>query len=260
MLFDTHTHLNVDPLYAQAAELIQRAKENGVKRFAVVGFDTDTINRALTLADTYEEVYAIIGWHPTEARLYTPKVEEWLIAQLQHPKVVAVGEMGLDYYWNTASRQEQETVFRRQLAIARELQLPVSIHNRDATEDVYRILKEEKVHTTSGIMHSFGEGPDWMNRFVDLGMYLSFSGVVTFKKAQEVRESAARVPADRYLVETDAPYLSPVPYRGKQNEPSYTRYVAMELAKAREVSVATVEYETTRNAACLFRLKGMEHV
>lgn len=254
-IFDTHTHLNVEQFSQDLDQVIQRAHELEVSDFAVVGFDQKTIEKALQLSQGYPEIYAIIGWHPTEAASYSKAVEDQLIKDLTLPKVVAMGEMGLDYYWDTATPQEQERVFRRQIAIAREMKLPISIHNRDATDDVYRILKDEKIYDIGGIMHSYGGDVEYMKRFLDLGMHISFSGVTTFKKSEEVRQAAKEVPKDRYLVETDAPYLAPVPYRGKRNEPGYTRYVVETIAQVRQTSPEQVAQETWDNAARLFRLE-----
>ena len=180
MIFDTHTHLNVEQFEGEEADVIKRAKELAVTRFAVVGFDTPTIEKALQLSETFEEVVAIVGWHPVEAHAYTPEIEKKLITQLTHPKVVAMGEMGLDYYWDDSTPEEQERVFRRQIAIAKEMKLPIVIHNRDATEDCYRILKEEDIRDIGGIMHSYNGDVEYMKRFLDLGMHISFSGAVTF--------------------------------------------------------------------------------
>lgn len=254
-IFDTHTHLNVEQFSQDLDQVIQRAHELEVSDFAVVGFDQKTIEKALQLSQDYPEIYAIIGWHPTEAASYSKAVEDQLIKDLTLPKVVAMGEMGLDYYWDTTTPQEQERVFRRQIAIAREMKLPISIHNRDATDDVYRILKDEKIYDIGGIMHSYGGDVEYMKRFLDLGMHISFSGVTTFKKSEEVRQAAKEVPKDRYLVETDAPYLAPVPYRGKRNEPGYTRYVVETIAQVRQTSPEQVAQETWDNAARLFRLE-----
>src|SRR5699024_3883998 len=153
--------------------------------------------------------YSIIGWHPTEAGSYTPSIEENLQELLTRDKVVALGEIGLDYYWMEDPKDVQEKVFRRQIAIAREQHLPISVHTREALEDTYRILKDEKIHQVGGIMHSFSGDEYWAEKFLDLGMELSFSGVVTFKKATDVQAAAKMVPLDRFLVETDAPYLAP---------------------------------------------------
>lgn len=255
MLFDTHTHINVDQFEGEEAEVISRARDNGVTKMAIVGFDTPTIKKAVELAHTYEGLYTIIGWHPTEAGSYSDEVEEKLISQLSDETVVAMGEMGLDYYWDTAPKPVQHDAFRRQIRVAKELNLPVSIHNRDATEDTFRILKEEHAGDTGGIMHSFGLDTYWMEKFLDIGMHISLSGVVTFKNAKEVKEVAKNVPFDKLLIETDAPYLAPTPNRGKRNEPAYVKYVAEEVAAQRELSFEAVAHQTTQNALKLFRLK-----
>lgn len=254
MIFDTHTHLNVEQFKDEIPEVIERAAELDVTEMAVVGFDTPTILKALELSQTYDNIYSIIGWHPTEAGSYTKEIETLLQKQLDTPKVVALGEIGLDYYWMEDPKEVQDKVFRRQISIAKEMDLPISIHTRDAIEDTYKILKEEKIHNIGGIMHSFSGDGEWAKRFLDLGMHISFSGVVTFKKAFEVHEAAQVVPLDKLLVETDAPYLAPMPYRGKRNEPGYTRYVAERLAELRKLPLEEIARITTDNAHRLFRI------
>lgn len=254
MLFDTHTHLNAVQFDEDVPETVQKAAEHDVTRMAVVGFDTETIDKSLALSQEYDHIYSIVGWHPTESHSYNDAVEEKLYHQLQLPKIVAMGEMGLDYHWPDSTKEEQFEAFRRQIRIAKELKLPVSIHNREATEDVYKILKEEHIEDIGGIMHSFGESVDWMERFLDLGMHISLSGVVTFKNAPEVREVAKAVPFDKLLIETDAPYLAPVPFRGKRNEPAYVKYIAEEVAKQRGISYEEVGKQTMTNANRLFGL------
>ncbi|MDN6186145.1 MAG: TatD family hydrolase, partial [Tetragenococcus halophilus] len=197
----------------------------------------------------------IVGWHPTEAGSYNKEVESYLQKELDKAKVVALGEIGLDYHWMEDPKDVQEKIFRRQIAIAREMGLPFSVHNREAMEDTYRILKDEKIQDVGGIMHSFNGDYEWAQRFLDLGMHLSYSGVVTFKKTLDVQEAAQKMPFDRMLVETDAPYLAPVPYRGKQNEPGYTRYVVEKIAELKELSVEDVAIQTTKNAHKLFGIK-----
>jgi TatD DNase family protein len=254
MIFDSHTHLNAEQFNEDIPETIERAKELGVTEMAVVGFDTPTIEKSLELSQQYKEIQSIIGWHPTEAGSYTPEIEKRLQQLLTTPKVVALGEIGLDYYWMEDPKEVQDRVFRRQIAIAKEMNLPISIHTRDAMEDTYKILKEEDIRDIGGIMHSFSGDPEWMKKFLDMGMHISLSGVVTFKKALEVQAVAQAVPIDRLLVETDAPYLAPVPYRGKRNEPGYTRYVAEKIAELRDVPFEEVAKQTTENAHRLFRL------
>ncbi len=254
MIFDTHTHLNVEQFKDEIPEVMERARELGVSEMAVVGFDTSTIEKSLELSHTYENIYSIIGWHPTEAGSYTKEIETKLQQQLEDERVVALGEIGLDYYWMEDPKEVQDKVFRRQIAIAKEMNLPISIHTRDAIEDTYKILKEEKIHNIGGIMHSFSGDAEWAKRFLDLGMHISFSGVVTFKKAFEVHEAASFVPLDKLLVETDAPYLAPMPYRGKRNEPGYTRYVVEKIAELRNLPFEEVAKITQENAHKLFRI------
>lgn len=255
MLFDTHTHINVDKFKGEEQEIINRAIEQDVKRMAVVGFDTPTIQKTFELTESNQGIYAIIGWHPTEAGSYTDEIENKLREQLTHEKVVAMGEMGLDYHWMNDPKERQEEVFRRQIQVAKEMNLPISIHNREATEDTYRILKDEDISSIGGIMHSFNLNPEWMEKFLELGMHISFSGVVTFKNAKEVKESAKVVPLEKVLIETDAPYLSPSPNRGKRNEPSYVRFVAEEIARLKNHSVEEIAKQTTQNANRLFGLE-----
>lgn len=255
MIFDSHTHLNAEQFNDDIPETIARANELGVTEMAVVGFDYPTIEKSLQLSQTYQDIYSIIGWHPTEAGSYTKEAEAFLQERLTQPKVVALGEIGLDYYWMEDPKDIQEKVFRRQISIAKEHGLPISIHMRDAIEDTYRILKDADIREIGGIMHSFSGDDIWAQKFLDLGMHLSFSGVVTFKKALEVQAAAKVVPWDRLLVETDAPYLAPVPYRGRRNEPGYTRFVVEKIAELREVTFEEVAKQTTANAHCLFGIE-----
>lgn len=254
-LFDSHCHLNSEEFDGQVEEAIQQANKLDVRRFAVVGCDRQTNDQALALAEKYPHVWAIIGFHPTEAHAYTKEVEDNLYECLAHPRVIGLGETGLDYYWKDSTPKEEERAFRRQIAMARDLHLPVIVHNREATEDCYRILKDEKIHLTGGILHSYNQAPEWTEKFLDLGIYLSYSGVLTFKNAPEVRASAALTPSDRYLLETDSPYLAPMPYRGQQNQPAYTHYVAKEMANVRGISYEQVAKESNRNALTIFGLQ-----
>lgn len=258
MLFDTHTHINVEQFDNDVTEVMSRAREAGVIRMSVVGFDYPTIKRAIELADSFDEVYPTIGWHPTEAGKYTDEVEAFLLSQLQQDKIIAVGETGLDYHWMTDPKPVQFDAFRRQIRVANSVNKPLTIHNRDATEDVYKIMTEEGLPTAGGIMHSFGVDTYWMKKFLDLGFHISLSGVVTFKNAPEVKSIAKEVPLDRLLIETDAPYLSPEPNRGKRNEPAYVKYVAEEIARLKDLPVEEIARVTTQNANRLFRLEDLD--
>ncbi len=174
MIFDSHTHLNAEQFENEIPETVERARELGVTEMAVVGFDTPTIEKSLELNQQYEGIYSIIGWHPTEGGSYTKAIEEDLIKKLTLPKVVALGEIGLDYYWMEDPKEVQAKVFRRQIAIAKEMNLPISIHTRDALEDTYKIFKGRRYSRHGGIMHSFSGSGEWAKRLLDLGMHVSF--------------------------------------------------------------------------------------
>ena len=254
MIFDTHTHLNVEEFAGREAEEIALAAEMGVTQMNIVGFDQPTIERALELVDEYDQLYATIGWHPTEAGIYTEEIEAYLFDKLKHPKVVALGEIGLDYHWMTAPKEVQEQVFRRQIQLSKDLDLPFVVHTRDALEDTYAVIKEVGVGPRGGIMHSYSGSLEMAQKFVDLGMMISFSGVVTFKKALDVQEAAQKLPLDKILVETDAPYLAPVPKRGRENRTGYTRYVVDKIAELRGLTSEEVAGATYDNAMRIFCL------
>lgn len=253
-IFDTHTHLNVEQFDGRVEEELHLAREMGVTKHNVVGFYRETIERALEIADQYPEVYLTLGWHPTEAGSYNDEVESYLKEVLKHDKVIALGEIGLDYYWMEDPKEVQIEVFKRQITLSKALDLPFVVHTRDALEDTYQVIKEAGVGPRGGIMHSFSGSLEEAQKFVDLGMMISFSGVVTFKKATDVQEAAQQLPLDKILVETDAPYLAPVPKRGKENKTAYTRYVVEKIAELRGISVEEVAQATTDNAKRLFRL------
>ena len=253
-IFDTHTHLNVEEFAGREEEELQLATEMGVSKINIVGFDRPTIERALELAESYDQLYATIGWHPTEAGTYDEAVEAYLLDKLRHPKVVALGEIGLDYHWMTASKDVQERVFRRQIQLSKKLNLPFVVHTRDALEDTYEIIKSEGVGPRGGIMHSYSGSLEMAERFIELGMMISFSGVVTFKKATDIQEAARSLPLEKILVETDAPYLAPVPKRGRENKTAYTRYVVDFIADLRGMTTEELAAVTTANAERIFGL------
>lgn len=257
-IFDAHTHLNDAPFAGKEAAYVQHARTLDVKKMAIAGSDADLNAGALRLAHQFPHLYAVVGWHPEFAKNYNQTIEARLITQLQDPKTVALGEIGLDYHWQTSPHDQQQQVFIRQLDLAKQLHLPVVIHTRDALADTYQILKEAHLQN-GGIIHSFNGNCEWAQKFLDLGMYLSFSGVVSFKNAPLVQAAARMVPLDRMLVETDAPYLTPVPYRGHQNEPGYTRYVVEAIAKLRNTSVAEIAAHTWHNAHQIYGLDENEN-
>ena len=254
-IFDTHTHLNVENFTGKEAEEIAFAREFGVTKMNIVGFDAETIEKSLALSRQYDELYSTIGWHPTEAGSYTQEVEDMLVSHLHDPKVIALGEIGLDYHWMTTPKEVQERVFRRQIQLSKDLDLPFVVHTRDALDETYEIIKSEGVGPRGGIMHSYSGSLEMAERFIQLGMMISFSGVVTFKKAVDVQEAAQNLPLDKILVETDAPYLAPVPKRVRENRTAYTRYVVDKIAELRRLTVEEVAQATYENALRIFNLK-----
>jgi TatD DNase family protein len=252
MLFDTHAHLNAIQYEEDIVEVIQRAKTERVSHIVVVGFDKDTIKRAMELTEQYEMIYAAVGWHPVDAIDMTDEDLEWIKALASHPKVVAIGEMGLDYYWDKSPKDIQMDVFRRQIRLAKEVKLPIIIHNRDATEDVVKILKKENASEVGGIMHCFTGSLEVAKQCMDMNFYISFGGPVTFKNAKKPKEVATEIPLERLLIETDCPYLTPHPFRGKRNEPSYVKYIAEQIAELKGLSFEEVAKITSDNAMKLF--------
>lgn len=254
MLFDTHVHLNAEQYNEDLQEVIDRARKEGVSNMVVVGFDRPTILKAMELAESYDFIYACVGWHPVDAIDMTDEDLVWIEELSKHPKVVAIGEMGLDYYWDKSPKEIQKEVFRKQIRLAKKVKLPIVIHNRDATADIVEILKEEGADEVGGIMHCFSGSPEVAKECVKLNFYISLGGPVTFKNAKKPKEVVAEIPLDKLLIETDCPYLTPHPYRGKRNEPSYVKLVAEQIAEIKGLTLEEVADVTTRNAKKLFAI------
>lgn len=254
MLFETHAHLNAKEFDEDREEVIARAQENGVSTIVNIGFNAETIPTCMELAEAHDFIYAVIGWHPQDAKDMTDEHLEWIEELSRHPKVVGLGEMGLDYYWDTSPKDVQAEVFRKQIRLARKLDMPIIIHNRDAHQDVLTILKEEKAADVGGIMHCFSGSWETAKLALDMNFYISFGGPLTFKNAKQPKEVAAKVPQGKLLIETDCPYLTPHPFRGKRNESGYVRYVCEEMANIRGLSYEEMAQITTDNAKRLFRL------
>ncbi|ENQ3080791.1 TatD family hydrolase [Bacillus sp. WLY-B-L8] len=255
MLFDTHSHLNAEQFKEDLQEVIARMKEVGVSYTVVVGFDEMTIKKAIELAETYDFIYAAVGWHPVDAIDMTEEHLKWLEELAAHPKVVALGEMGLDYHWDKSPKEVQKEVFRKQIKLARKVNLPIIIHNRDATQDIVDILKEENASEVGGIMHCFSGSVEVAKQCVEMNFLISLGGPVTFKNAKKPKEVAMEIPMEQLLIETDCPYLTPHPFRGKRNEPSYVKLVAEEIAKLKGLSYEEVAVKTTENAKKLFGIQ-----
>ncbi|MCW0953533.1 TatD family hydrolase [Weissella ceti] len=247
--YDTHTHLNEDVFWHDVAAYWARAREFRIVEMNNVGFNREGNERAIELAHEFEGMHAIIGWQPEDVAAFTDEEFEILKVQAQDDAVVGLGEMGLDYYWDINPTPEvQKAAFSRQLKLAKELNLPVTIHSRDASDDVYELLKEHDVASFGGVMHSFSGDAEEVKRFVDLGMYISFSGMVTFKNAKDIKAALQVVPLDRLLVETDAPFLAPTPMRGKQNEPMLVRFTIESVAEQLGMTYNEVAELTKANA------------
>jgi TatD DNase family protein len=255
MLIDTHVHLNSNKFKDNVDEVIKRALANDVKVMIVVGYDKQTNLKAISLAEQYSFIYATVGFHPTEARYIKQEDYELLVKQLKHDKVVGIGECGLDFYWDKEFINEQIDVFKRQIELSLELNMPLAIHMRDASEATYNVLSEYS--GLKGIMHCYSGSAEMAPLFIDLGLHISLGGPVTFKNGHKPKEVARVVPLDKLLIETDSPYLSPHPYRGKTNEPFRVKLVAEEIARVKEISYNQVAEITTKNAIKLFNLKEL---
>lgn len=257
MLIDSHVHLD-DPRYdTDRDDVLQRAQAAGIEALVTIGCDVATSQAAVALAQAHRNVFATVGVHPHESRHITEGWYETLRSLARQPRVVAYGEIGLDYHYDHSPREIQRQRFREQIQLARELSLPLSIHTREAQEDTVAILREESARDVGGVFHCFS-GDAWLAReALDLGFYLSFSGVLTFKNATLLREIAGTVPLDRVIVETDCPYLTPVPYRGTRNEPAYVRHVADVLADILgngQASFESIALATVQNTKRLFKI------
>ncbi|WP_018753514.1 TatD family hydrolase [Paenibacillus sanguinis] len=257
MLFDTHTHLDAAQFDEDREEVIARAVEQGVTRMINIGFNRETIPTTIQLAESYDFIYAAVGWHPQDAITMQESDLDWIAELCKHQKVVAIGEIGLDYYWDTSPKEVQHEVFRKQIGLARSLGMPICIHNRDAHEDVVKILREEKAHEVGGVMHSYSGSWEIAKMCLDLGFHLSFGGPITFKNAKQPKEVLAKTPLDHLLIETDSPYLTPHPYRGKRNESAHVRLVAEMAAELKGLTFEEIAQITTRNALERFGIKSI---
>ena len=251
-IIDSHCHLNMidlAPFDGDRAKVIEAAKALDVQKMVCVNVECEKFDEVYSWAEEFDCVTASVGKHPADEK-GIEVTYDWLMEKAKLPKVVAIGETGLDYHWCKGDLTWQQDRFRTHIQAGKETSLPLIIHTRNAREDTIRILKEEK--SGPGVFHCFTEDYEMAKQGIDLGFYISFSGILTFKNAKELQEVAKKLPLDRILVETDAPYLTPVPYRGKANQPGYTRYVAEYLAELKGVSVEGVAEVTTQNFHSLF--------
>lgn len=252
MLVDSHCHLNFPELAADIGAVRSAMTENGVGYALCISVTLKDFPQVLALADKYPNFFASVGVHP-DYESEPPFTSATLVALAQHPKVIAIGETGLDYFRLTGDLEWQRERFRTHIRAAILAGLPLVIHTRSSTEDTLRIMQEEKAYQVGGVMHCFTETLDVAMRAIEMGFYISFSGIVTFKNAQALKEVAQNVPLDRILVETDSPYLAPIPFRGKTNQPAYVKHVAEEVARLRNISLEALTDASTQNFFTLFK-------
>lgn len=248
-MIDTHCHLEKKD-YSDIDNIIRECKEQGVEKIIVSGHNLESCKEALELAKKYNNVYATIGFLPDN--IDNIKEEDFLILEemLQNKKIVGVGEIGLDYYYETNNKDKQKELFIRQLKLAQKYNLPVVIHSRDSINDTYEILKSNQIK--KGTMHCYSGSLEYANKFIDLGLYISIGGVSTFKNAKEIKKVIENISLNNILLETDSPYLTPEPYRGKKNYPYYIPLIAQNISKIKDINVERVKIVTTSNARSLF--------
>lgn len=250
MLIDTHAHL--DSLEDLPGSLA-RAREFGVGKIIAISSDLSSSRDTVSIAEEHENVYAAVGIHPHAAKTADDAALKEIEMIAATDKVVAVGETGLDYFYMNSEKEEQINSLTAHIGIAYRAELPIVIHVRDADPDLMEILRKEKLSDRTGVIHCFTGNYETAGKYIDLGFYISFSGIATFKKSEEIRDAAKKIPADRLLIETDSPYLAPVPMRGKPNEPAYVKYVAEAIAGSRGVTLEEISELTAANAERLFK-------
>ena len=253
MLVDSHCHLDFPELIKDLPGILERMQEHHIERALCISVNLEAIENVLALAGKYPQLYASVGVHPDYQNVEEPSVER-LADLAARPKVIAIGETGLDYFRLTGDLEWQRERFRTHIRAARQVKKPLIVHTREAREDTLRILREEGAEAVGGVLHCFTETLDMAKAAIDLGFYISFSGILTFKKAEELKQTAKALPLNRILIETDSPYLAPIPFRGKTNEPSFVRHVAQTLADIRQQSFETIARATTENFYRLFGL------
>jgi TatD DNase family protein len=254
MLIDTHAHLEMPEFRRDLTEVIQRAKASGVEYIFTVGTEKKDWNRALEIAHSNPSVYAILGVHPHNVRKIDEETYPALRKLCADDKVKAYGEIGLDFFRNLSPRDVQLKRFREQIQFAKELGLPIVVHDREAHKETLEILKSEKVEGYGGIIHCFSGNYEMARECIDMGFYISIPGSITFKNARGFQEVVKQIPLDSLLIETDAPFLTPVPFRGKRNEPSYVGYTAQKVAEIKKVPFEKVAEVTTENALRVYKL------
>ncbi|MEQ9619410.1 MAG: TatD family hydrolase [Deltaproteobacteria bacterium] len=252
MFIDTHAHLTS---LEDLSGALERARENGIEKIVAISSDLPSSESTTSISDSLDNVFAAVGVHPHAAETLNDDVIRGIEKLSKESKTVAIGETGLDYYYMNSEKDVQIDSLIEHINLARRSELPLVIHVRDADRDLMEILGKERISERTGVIHCFTGDYETACNYLDLGFYISFSGIATFKKSEEIRDAAKKIPADRILIETDSPYLAPVPFRGRKNEPAYVKFVAETIARVRGVSVEKIAEITTENAQALFQFK-----
>lgn len=248
MIFETHAHYEDEAFDEDRKELLDILPKNNIEYVVNVSSSFKTVEQSIKLAEDYDYIFAAVGIHPEETKNIDEENFKWLKEKAKHEKVVAIGEIGLDYYWDTTDRDTQKKWFSRQMEMAKELKLPLVIHSRDAANDTFNLMKEAKAEEAGAIIHCFGYGVEQARQYLNLGYYLGIGGVVTFTNGRKLKEVVEYAPLEQLVLETDCPYLSPVPYRGKRNSSLYIPYIAQEIARIKNIDYETVIKVTNENA------------
>lgn len=258
MLIDTHAHIDFENYQADFEAMLERARENDVEKIIIPAVEPTTFGRIVEITEKYDNIYGAVGVHPSDAKTYTDELYPRMLEIAMHKKIVAIGEVGLDYYWDKTFNELQKEVFEKQIGLAKEVNKPVIVHDREAHFDCLEILKKTNAKEVGVIMHCFSGSPEFALQCVKEGFYIALGGVITFKNAKKMKEVAKIVPLERLLLETDSPFLTPVPYRGKENQPAYVKFVAEEIALLRDISYEELAVATTQNALKIFKLNEVE--
>lgn len=250
-LIDTHAH--IDMLELPVEQVVKQMNDYGVKKVIIPSVEADLMDKVISVAKSDENLWAMVGIYPSEAKTYTEEVENHIIELAKNPKVVAMGEIGLDYYWDKSFAALQKEIFAKQIRLANKLNLPIVVHDRDAHKDTFDVLTENN-NSSDVLFHCFSGSVEFMRECVKQGWYIALGGVVTFKNAVKMKDVAREVPLEKLVLETDSPYLTPVPFRGKTNYPAYVKYVAEEIANIRQMPVEELIDITTENAERFFKI------
>lgn len=254
MIFETHAHYDDEAFDIDREELLENLPKQGIEYIVNISAELNSVDKVLELAERYPYIYAAVGIHPSDTKDLNEDRFAWLKEKARHPKNKAIGEIGLDYYWDTPDRETQKLWFIRQMELARELALPLVIHSRDAANDTYRLMKESGAEDMGAIIHCFGYGIEQARQYLNMGFYLGIGGVVTFTNGRKLKEVVEYAPLDCLVLETDSPYLAPVPHRGKRNHSANLIYVAKEIARIKNLDYETVVQVTNKNAKTFYRI------